>query len=395
MSRGARIFGRVSLVLASFSVFLFVFFILHLIDAAWYFSLLLIIPASFLIWIQMARSLATYKRVLCRIAILIVTLFLLPIARPDHSISFSITLARELVRFAFSSPALRDGGVFALGNEYSKRPSLWQAPAGYTLEKIALPNASLELFHSNEERDASRVVYQLHGGGYLIGLVDMYRNQALNYARKLKVDVVSLDYRTAPDYLFPAALDDALDGYRYLLNSGYAPEGIVVVGDSAGGNLALALTLALLQEGLPVPSGLVLMSPWADLAATGSSRITNIYKDPMFGIPEGAPLPQSSLPPVYAGTEDLMNPLLSPAHASLEGFPPLLIQVGTWEILESDSLMIHKNALEAGVPSTLQRFEGMFHVFQLVGGPSKESKAALEDVYIFMRKQLGVLSDVE
>lgn len=199
--------------------------------------------------------------------------------------------------------------------------------------------------------------------------------------------MLSVDYRTAPEYTFPAALEDALKAWDWLLQKGYKEENIIIAGDSAGGNLALALTLKLRDADRPLPKALVLMSPWADMANQGPSHTHNQNKDPIFGNSKGIVNNVDGKSNPYAADNDVFNPYLSPVYAEYHDFPDMLIQVGTYEILESDSETIHQKALAKGVNVTLSKYEGMFHDFQLAGMLLPESRQAWKEVKEFIHSQ--------
>lgn len=317
--------------------------------------------------------------------------------RPDPAVSFAGTVVREGIRSVVQSP-LFEGGLLAQGDRM-KYDSRWTAPEGYVNQRFELNHCAVEWLQPttntvsvNDNETVSdtagtpgRVVYQLHGGGYVYGFSDMYRTLAMRWSGLTNgAAVVSLDYRFAPAHTFPTALEDALEGWHFMLEQGYAPQKILVVGDSAGGNLALALVLKLRDEGYEVPGAVVVMSPWADMSAVGASHTGNLYRDPMFGIPKGTPIPKEALPPVYAGAADLTDPYLSPVYATFEDFPPMLIQVGTEEVLLSDSQTVHKKAIAAGSDATLTVYPGMFHMFQLFGDMLPESRAAWNEVASFL-----------
>ena len=195
------------------------------------------------------------------------------------------------------------------------------------------------------------------------------------------INVFTPDYRVAPQDPYPAALEDAVDAWNWLLKSGCVPEKIVVAGDSAGGGLALGLCLYLKDHGMALPEGLILMSPWTDLTASGESYETNFTKDPLFGNTKESMIYNRD----YVGDEDPRNPYISPLFGSYEGFPPMLIQVGSIEMLLSDSVSLAKKAKEAGVKVRLSIYEGMFHVFQMGELMLQESKKAWEEAGKFLR----------
>ena len=304
--------------------------------------------------------------------------------------SFRGMFVRELLRLAVSSPMLRNGRIFDFGAKMAGKKSRWKCPRDCSVRKIVCGGAPAELLERNQGR-RDRVILQLHGGGYLIGFSDMYRKLACRYLRLSGgASVLSLEYRIAPAHRHPAALDDAFAAWNWLLEDGYKAENIIVAGDSAGGNLALALTLRLRENGMALPNALVLLSPWADMAGVGLSRTANFRKDPLFGKnagdQEAAGIRKPGSP--YSGDTDLTDIYLSPIYANLTGFPPMLIQAGEWEMLLDDAVTIAKNAAAAGADATLMVYPGMFHVFQ-VAAWLPESRDAWKAVGEFVRKRFG------
>ena len=275
-------------------------------------------------------------------------------------------MVRETIRLAnHHLPILKKYGIFRLGARYAKGASNWKIPKAYRLSKYELKNCKMEILIPYRV-ETDKIIYQLHGGGYVMGYMDLYREMAKEYSKHTNgYPVASLDYRTAPKNRFPKALNDAIEGWEYLLNLGFSPDQIIVVGDSAGGNLALALTMYLRDHGRKLPAGLVLLSPWTDMAAMGKSYRKNCYRDPMFGAKRGRNLKVRKETYSYVGKADRKTPYLSPAYGEFYGFPPMLIQVGTWEMLESDSMTVYKKARKARVKATLEKYPGMFHVFQM------------------------------
>ena len=300
-------------------------------------------------------------------------------------------VVRDGLRLLLRVPGLRGDNFLRAARNYVNSESSWKAPRGYTITRAALKNCGAELLHKGGE-PRERAVLLLHGGAYILKLSNIYRGMAVRYSRMAgDADVFSPDYRLAPEHVFPAALDDALDAWNWLLAQGYKPENILVVGDSAGGNLALALTLSLRDAGRPLPRALVCMSPWTDMTGSGESHIKNADIDPIFGNnPEYMPPKDGAMPKTlpfilsYVGKTDPKNPYLSPVFASYTGFPPMLIQVGTDEILESDSEIVYRHAVDAGVDATLTRYYGLFHVFQIFGDALPESRHAWEEVRQFI-----------
>ena len=220
----------------------------------------------------------------------------------------------------------------------------WKCPEQFTNTMILMENFTMELLEP-VENVGSRVVLQLHGGGYIATMKNAYRSFAALYSELGgNCRVLTIDYRVAPEHPYPAALEDTIAAYHWLLEQGYPAEKIVVAGDSAGGGLALALCLWLKNHKEPLPSGVIAMSPWTDLTISGESVETNFEKDPLFGKTRDSMLYNKD----YLGDNDPTNEYISPLFGDYEGFPPLLIQVGSYEMLLSDSTRVAKKAKEAG-----------------------------------------------
>ncbi len=267
-------------------------------------------------------------------------------------------------------------------------PGSFKYPPYLTLKEVALKNCMAE-FLSYDCPNDDFVILQFHGGGYVGGMKNAYRRFAGFYNELGKrVSVFTPDYRIAPEHVFPAALDDANEAFTYLLNLGYNANQIIVVGDSAGGNLALALCLDLKNRGMDLPRGLILMSPWTDMTASGESYKFNYENDPLFGGSEDSMIWNRE----YAADHDPTDPLLSPLFGDFSGFPPMLIQVGDCEMLLSDSVRLAEKAREAGVDVRLSIYEGMFHLFQMAPLSLAESKKAWSEVGYFLERALGIES---
>lgn len=292
---------------------------------------------------------------------------------------------RESIRCLLRILPLGEGGLLGHDKSWSIPKSRWRAPKGYSNTRYALKDCALEVLRHEDGND--KVIYQLHGGAYIFGFFDLYRRNAVRWSELSGgADVASLDYRLAPEHTYPAALEDALTGWQFLLERGYKAHNIIVSGDSAGGNLALALVLKLRDAGSALPRAVMVMSPWADLSGEGASHRANIHLDPMFGISKRKPLPTSVSRPAYAGDADLHDIYLSPVYASYERFPHMLIQSGAWEVLASDSKTVCDKALSAGTDVKLTVYEGMFHMFQLCGKLLPESRAAWDEVEDFVTR---------
>lgn len=227
-----------------------------------------------------------------------------------------------------------------------------------------------------------RVLLYLHGGAWVIGSPRSHRALVANLARGAGVVALSLDYRLAPEHPYPAALDDCVTAYEWLLERGVEPRRIVVAGDSAGGNLALALMLRLRDAGSPLPGGVVLLSPVTDLEMSGDSHASRQALDPVFS---GADL--GSFITAYAGTHDRREPYLSPLLADLHGLPPLLIHVGDQEILLDDAVRLGEHARAAGVEERTVVWPGMMHVFQTFAPWLPEARQANREIAAFIRSE--------
>lgn len=257
----------------------------------------------------------------------------------------------------------------------------WRCPRGFEYECLEQGQFTLETLR-HAKADVKTVILQLHGGGYIGSLRNVHRNMAKYYCEIDKdIAVFSPDYRVAPEHPYPAALEDALFSYEWLLASGYLEEQIFVVGDSAGGGLAMALCLYLKEQGRKLPKAIIAMSPWTDMTASGKSYKFNFEKDPLFGNTTDSVLFNRD----YLGDEDEEKPYVSPLFGDFHGFPSMLIQTGSYEMLLSDSMAVARKAMEAGVDVNFHIYEGMFHDFQMAGDLIPESKKAWLEVAQFIK----------
>ncbi len=307
--------------------------------------------------------------------------------------------ARHVVNLANHIPLYR-GNAMELRMRLSEREHMWQCPEHLELLHISRPNYSMELLRtraeaagedetevlhadSTDSRKKNGIILQLHGGGYYGRLKNVYRDMAgLYHELSNGFDVLSIDYRVAPDDPFPAALYDALDAYQWILDEGYGTERLFVAGDSAGGGLALALTMYLRDQKMALPRGIITMSAWTDLTKSGASYQENFDIDPVFGKGQDSLVYQDG----YYGDVDPAHPYISPAMGAYHGFPPMLMQVGEYEMLLSDTLRVSEKAKKAGVAVREHTYPGMFHVFQMGLLLYPESKEAWQEAGIFIRR---------
>lgn len=230
------------------------------------------------------------------------------------------------------------------------------------------------------------IVFYLHGGGYVFGSPRTHRNLVSRISHVTGLPALSLDYRLPPVATLPAPVEDALAAYRELLAAGHAPERIVLAGDSAGGNLVLALALHALEAGLPLPAGLVLLSPWTDLAMTGDSIAANAARDPFLqpiALARAARLALAGADP----RDWRASPLRAPEEL-LRALPPTLIQVGSTEVLYDDATRMADRIAQAGVATELQIYERQPHVVPLWNG-TPEARTALREIGRFVDETLA------
>lgn len=227
------------------------------------------------------------------------------------------------------------------------------------------------------------VLLYLHGGAYVVGTAFGYRSLAAGIARAAGVALFAPVYHLAPEHPFPAALDDALAAYRGLLEDGYTPGQIVVAGDSAGGGLAAALLVAIKEAGLLQPAGAWLLSPWADLAVEGGTAVSKADEDRLLDR-EGLLKRAAD----YLAGNDARTPLASPIHADLSGIAPLLVTVGSAEILLDDALRLVGRAAAAGTSVRLEVGPQMFHDFPLFAFMLSEGRDAIATAGEFLAARL-------
>ena len=252
--------------------------------------------------------------------------------------------------------------------------------AGMEYTEFALRNMACAWTRLRAPHGRRHAILYCHGGGYTSGNLGYARVLASKLAHVTGYDVLSFEYRLAPEHPYPAAVEDALQAWDHLMLLGYGAQDIILAGDSAGGNLALVLCLRLRGAGRRLPGGLVLFSPWTDMTMSGPSYGERAAIDPM--------LTANYIDAVrraYAAGEDFSHPELSPLFGDLSGFPRTLVQVGNHEILFSDAQRLAEALRRQNVPARLEVSEGMWHVFQMF--PSKKAAAALQSVARFLLEE--------
>lgn len=230
--------------------------------------------------------------------------------------------------------------------------------------------------------DESKLIIYYHGGGFFFGSSRSHRVIATHLARAANVPVLAADYRLAPEHPAPAAHDDAVAAYKWALGRGFAPQSIGLCGDSAGGNLALSVAVRAKAEGLPQPGALALMSPALDLADEGASH--HVAEEP--------PLLTRGLMALflgaYIGAGDRKSPAVTPFYADFSGLGPVLVHVGSWELLVDDSRTVVERLKAAGVDASLKIFDGMVHSWQLFAPMLDEGMASIEEAAGFLHRHL-------
>jgi epsilon-lactone hydrolase len=296
----------------------------------------------------------------------------------------ALALAIELSRFsrrARRPNAIELGHLAELRYEYQELADHYPPPDGVSYQPVEAGGVSAEWIVPPHARD-DRVVLYLHGGCYATGSVATHRDLLTRLAAAASTRLLGLNYRLAPAHPFPAALDDTVAAYRWLLELGIEASQIAFAGDSAGAGLALATTLRLRDDGTPIPAALACISPWVDLAVTGPSMETNAGNDPIVSRPM-----LLGWAKLYLGDHDPRIPLASPLYADLRGLPPLLIQVGSAEVLLDDATRLAERASAAGVSSTLEVWPAMIHVWHTFPA-IPEARAAIAAIASFLRTHL-------
>ena len=257
-----------------------------------------------------------------------------------------------------------------------------QMPKEFLVQPVTAGGVEAEWVHPREA-PKERVLVYLHGGAYVMGSCNTHRPLAAYIARACGVRALLLNYRLAPEHPFPAAVDDTVAAYRWLLYNCFKAHDIVFAGDSAGGGLALAALISLRDAGDLLPAATVCISPWTDLAGTGESLKSRAKSDPR------VTLDSLSLGSHYIGNNDPRLPLSSPLYADLRGLPPLLVQVGNDDMLLSDATRLADRAKSAGVDATLEIWDKMWHVFHLHAPRLPEAIRAINAIGVFVKERIG------
>lgn len=230
-----------------------------------------------------------------------------------------------------------------------------------------------------------RVIEYVHGGGYVLMSAETHRKLVGHLAKATGCRALNVDYRLAPEHPHPAAVEDAVTAYRWLLDRGFEPGHLAISGDSAGGGLTIATALKLRDEGVPLPAAMVPISPWTDMEGTGETMKTRAEVDLIV-----APDAIAQLSGVFLSGADSQDPYASPLYADPAGLPPCYVQVGNDEVLLDDAVRFADKAKAAGVDVTLEVFPEMQHVFQMAAGNMPEADEAVQKIGAWLRPRLGL-----
>lgn len=270
-----------------------------------------------------------------------------------------------------------------------------KTPKGYVLSKeVTKKGTKYDRVVKKDSKKSGRVIYYFHGGAYIAGLISVYRNFAVDFFNAAETELILLDYSCAPEYKYPTQLNEALDLWDELINNqGYKPENIIVGGDSAGGNLALAFLLKLRDNKQIMPNAAFCISPWADMIASGESYIKNYQNDVMFGekkkditLTEKEKFLNSDIYS-FVGGADRKDPYISPVFADYHDFPPMFFTVGGHEMLLSDTLTIVKNLKKNKIQVAVEIQEEMFHTYPIYAVFLPEGAEALHKIVNFIKSE--------
>ncbi|MCG3167625.1 MAG: Monoterpene epsilon-lactone hydrolase [Bacteroidia bacterium] len=262
-----------------------------------------------------------------------------------------------------------------------KMTRMAKMPEGIIIEKINCSGVQAEWIIPKNITNQGMVLY-LHGGGYAMGSVNTHRALMARIAIASKTKVLGVEYRLAPEYPFPCAIDDVFAVYSWLLQQGFDNNKIVIAGDSAGGGLTIALKIRIRDENAPKPAAGVCLSPWLDLASTGETTISLAEEDPMLDLES---VRHFAL--FYAPPEKLQHPWVSPLYADLTNLSPIYIQVSTSEILLDDTRRFAEKAKNTGIEIQVDYWDKMVHVWQAFGVYLPEALEAIEKLGAYIEKK--------
>lgn len=289
----------------------------------------------------------------------------------------------EIKAYLATLPDPAEQTIEAMRAMYDRAEEAYPLDTEFAVEPVRAPDRPAEWVLAPAARSGFVVLY-LHGGGYVMGSPRSHRHLAGAIGAAAQASVLLVDYRLAPEHPFPAALDDAVAAYRWLIEQGIESSRIAIAGDSAGGGLAIATSIAARAEGLAMPAACVCLSPWTDLARTGGSIKAKSASDPLVRAGD-----LERFAGLYLGAASAEEPLASPLYADLSGLPPTLVQVASGEILLDDATRLAMRGDAAGVKIELEVWNDMIHVWHWFAPRLGEGREAIEKVGAFIRANLG------
>jgi monoterpene epsilon-lactone hydrolase len=298
--------------------------------------------------------------------------------------SFQARAVRAVTSVYFSLLDAETADVEAARKRLSLLGRLIPAAPGTKVEPVEINGLDAEWLIPDGAPPGKAILY-LHGGAYVLGGCDSHRHLASHIARESGARALLPEYSLAPEYPFPHAIEDAVGVYRSLLDSGFSPGDLVIAGDSAGGGLTVATLLSLRDQGVPMPAGACLLSPWLDLSASGESMKSREERDPWF-----TPADIQVVSRHYCAADDCRNPLASPVFADVAGLPPTFIQVGDDEVLLSDATRFAEKLEAAGIPVEIEVWPEMWHVFQAFLMIVPEAREAVSHIALKIRGVLAI-----
>ncbi len=296
--------------------------------------------------------------------------------------SLRALLFRNLIRTE-SRKMRRNVSIPALRRHMDRYGRYQRLAKDTTVERITFAGCVAEWITPANAVPGRTLLY-LHGGAYVFGSCSTHRALVERLAKAVQARALLPEYRLAPEHPFPAALEDAKAIWQGLMEQGVRPAQCAVFGDSAGGGLAMALLVVARDAGMPLPAATVLLSPWADLECKGESIRTRAADEPW--LRSEFLIPTADL---YCGEHDADHPLISPIHADLRGLPPMLIHVGTHEILYDDATRLAARAQAQGTPTTLDVWDGLFHVFHIFSDFVPEATDAIQQIGAFVQQHMA------
>jgi monoterpene epsilon-lactone hydrolase len=295
---------------------------------------------------------------------------------PSDQLKFVLDMLR-------GAPAVAGADVLAMRKNMEAAVANAPRPENVAITPVDANGVPAEWTVAEGARADAAIVY-FHGGGYVMGSLDTHRGHCARISQATRARVLSVDYRLGPEHPHPAAVEDAVAAVRFVREQGVAPGRTAIAGDSAGGGLTLATLIALRDAHDPAPAAGICISPWTDLALTGGSIAGKAAEDPMV---RGADL--SLMADAYLAGRDAKTPLASPLYAELAGLSPLLIQVGSAEILLDDAVRVADRARAAGVDVELRVWPDMFHVWHAFAQILPEGQAAVDEMARFYEARLA------